>query len=251
MTTLRTAAQQALEALEWHYRQGHSNTLGGLRLKIDEKALRNLKAALAEHDKNLAWFKDRKANWDLQRKLAEETQERDRQQALVEDALQRFTDVNQELEAALAEPAQEPPCATRECMPSECPNCASLEAQNTELDRKLADLEQEPVAWSHINGTSDTKWHPPQRNPEPVQEPVAWQDTAKPTELHWEDIDPIWHWMYRPLYAAPPQRKPLTEEQIETAYIEIWRTLSSDFDHTSSGWIEMGIRYAEQAHGIK
>ena len=23
----------------------------------------------------------------------------------------------------------------------------------------------EPVAWSHINGTSDTKWHPPQRKP--------------------------------------------------------------------------------------
>ena len=35
-----------------------------------------------------------------------------------------------------------PPCATQECMPSGCPNCASLEAQNTELDKKLADLEQ-------------------------------------------------------------------------------------------------------------
>jgi hypothetical protein len=48
MSDLRKAAQQALEALEWHYRQGHSNTLGGLRLKIDEKALRNLRAALAQ-----------------------------------------------------------------------------------------------------------------------------------------------------------------------------------------------------------
>ena len=45
------------------------------------------------------------------------------------------------LEAALAEPVQEPPCATRECMPSQCPNCASLQDQNTELDRKLAELE--------------------------------------------------------------------------------------------------------------
>lgn len=44
----RFTVEQVLEALEWHYRQGHSNTLGGLRLKIDEKALRNLKAALAE-----------------------------------------------------------------------------------------------------------------------------------------------------------------------------------------------------------
>ena len=47
-TDLEAAAQQALEALEWHYRQGHSNTLGGFRLKIDEKALRNLRAALAQ-----------------------------------------------------------------------------------------------------------------------------------------------------------------------------------------------------------
>ena len=39
-------------------------------------------------------------------------------------------------------PAQEPPCATQECMPSQCPNCASLEAQNTELDRKLAEMER-------------------------------------------------------------------------------------------------------------
>jgi hypothetical protein len=46
------------------------------------------------------------------------------------------------LRAALAEPVQKPPCATKECMPSECPNCASLEAQNTELDRKLAELEE-------------------------------------------------------------------------------------------------------------
>lgn len=48
MTTLREAAQQALEALEWHYQQGHSNTLGGFRLKMDEKAIRTLKAALAQ-----------------------------------------------------------------------------------------------------------------------------------------------------------------------------------------------------------
>ena len=45
---LRAAAQQALEALKWHYSRGHSNTLGGVRLKIDEKALRDLSAALAQ-----------------------------------------------------------------------------------------------------------------------------------------------------------------------------------------------------------
>ena len=34
------------------------------------------------------------------------------------------------------------PSATVQKSTLECPNCASLEAQNTELDRKLADLEQ-------------------------------------------------------------------------------------------------------------
>jgi hypothetical protein len=38
-------------------------------------------------------------------------------------------------------------------------------------------------------------------------EPVAWQDTSNPKELvaaeDWENIDPAWHWMYRPLYAVP------------------------------------------------
>jgi hypothetical protein len=82
MTTLREAAQQALEAL---HEIGWSN--------------------------NTRWQSDRAAT------------------------------VIPALRAALAEPVQEPPCATRECMPSQCPNCTSIEAQNTELDRKLAELE--------------------------------------------------------------------------------------------------------------
>ena len=48
MVIERALLEQALEALQWHYRQGHSNTLGGFRLKIDEKALRELSAALAQ-----------------------------------------------------------------------------------------------------------------------------------------------------------------------------------------------------------
>ena len=42
-------------------------------------------------------------------------------------------DVEYALRAALAQGQAEP-----------CPNCASLEAQNTELDRKLAEMEREP-----------------------------------------------------------------------------------------------------------
>lgn len=53
------------------------------------------------------------------------------------------------------------------------------------------------------------------------------------------------------LYAQPqPPRKPLTDEDIEQAQREVWRSLPSDFDYTTSSWIELGIRYAEAAHGI-
>ena len=49
---------------------------------------------------------------------------------------------------------------------------------------------------------------------------------------------------------AEPEHTPLTEEQVERAYQEIWRNSSDDFGRTSSEWIEAGIRYAERAHGI-
>ena len=50
---------------------------------------------------------------------------------------------------------------------------------------------------------------------------------------------------------AQPERKPLTEDEIELAYREIWRDLSDGFRHTSAEWIEAGIRYAEKVHGIE
>jgi len=50
---------------------------------------------------------------------------------------------------------------------------------------------------------------------------------------------------------AVAKRKPLTEEEIELAYREIWRNLSDGFSHTSAEWIEAGIRYAEKVHGIE
>jgi hypothetical protein len=50
-------------------------------------------------------------------------------------------------------------------------------------------------------------------------EPVAWQDTAKPSEIvdleNWDNIDPQWHWMYRPLYTTPPYvATPLVQEPV-------------------------------------
>jgi hypothetical protein len=81
-------------------------------------------------------------------------------EALAEEALQRLTEANQEIEPVLEQPEHGvtlkpvfyaprrlsneevlavigPPCATQDCMPSKC----SLAAQNTELDRVLVEME--------------------------------------------------------------------------------------------------------------
>jgi hypothetical protein len=78
-----------------------------------------------------------------------------------------------------------------------CPNCASLEAQNTELDLKLAELERaigkEPVAWIHTD-----------------------PDKPRVRFLEWREDEPGYRgrWVKTPLYLAPPQRLPLTEEPV-------------------------------------
>jgi hypothetical protein len=56
---------------------------------------------------------------------------------------------------------------------------------------------------------------------EPAQEPVAWihTDPDKPRVrfLEWREDEPGYRgrWVKTPLYLAPPQRKPLTEEEID------------------------------------
>lgn len=92
------------------------------------------------------------------------------------------------------------------------------------------------------------------------QEPVAWQDTAKHDELvaaeDWDNIDPQWHWMYRPLYTTPQQRKPLTDEQlrvIENTINPNMRWRSSDEEGITlypSEYYDL-VRSIEAAHGIK
>jgi len=62
MTTLREAAQQALEAMESAEVDPHSSD-------VVYKAITALKAALAEYDKDRVKVEEMKANWALQRKL--------------------------------------------------------------------------------------------------------------------------------------------------------------------------------------
>jgi len=93
-------------------------------------------------------------------------------------------------------------------------------------------------------------------------EPYPLPDSLYPDSKDWIASDYAgrveWlHFMYKSkkrevehLETAQPERKPLTEDEIELAYREIWRDLSDGFSHTSAEWIEAGIRYAEKAHGI-
>jgi hypothetical protein len=101
MTDLRTAAQLALKSMEKATR-----FMSDSDYKKLNHAIEVLKDALAEHDKCMEWYRARKANWDLQRQLVSETKERDRQRQ--EEALQRLTDVQQEIEAAPAAPEEDP-----------------------------------------------------------------------------------------------------------------------------------------------
>jgi hypothetical protein len=61
MNDLRTAAKQALEALE-----GGEDSWRFIGPAIDA-----LKAALEQHSKDVEWMKERHANWRLQKELAE------------------------------------------------------------------------------------------------------------------------------------------------------------------------------------
>jgi len=133
------------------------------------------------------------------------------------------------LEAALGQPEPQEIADLRQACREGWRYADELEQERKRLTAALAALEQpeqEPVAWMVY--TPDGKSVCVTDNP------------ADFTEQH----------KALPLYTAPPQRKPLTEDQMYEACINVWRNLPDGFGHTSSEWIEAGIRYAERAHGI-
>jgi len=103
--------------------------------------------------------------------------------ALAEDAMQRLTDVQQEIEPTSQESRQ-----------------------------------VEPVAWLH-------EW-----------DGTALLNTVPPD--YYGD-----HWKHTPLYASPPQHKPLTDE-------EMWEVIGSLADTRLAGPLEKLIRATERAHDI-
>ena len=108
-----------------------------------------------------------------------------------------------------------------------CPNCASLEAQNDELDRKLAEMERaEPVA---VVGTQvdvwrgcDGRWAPPG---EPIKTALMLKDAPVGTML----------------YAAPPKRQPLSGLEVERLLEQVIGSLPAARNL---------VRAVERAHGI-
>ena len=50
---------------------------------------------------------------------------------------------------------------------------------------------------------------------QPEQEPLAWISTGTARMIHWTADKPAYGDDWVPLYTAPPQRKPLTDEDIE------------------------------------
>ena len=80
---------------------------------------------------------------------------------------------------------------------------------------------------------------------QPEQEPVAWELGA---EVYWGDSPELSDYVRKegtPLYTTPPQRKPLTDEQIA----EFAERMEAS-DPTDSFWREFA-RAIEAAHGIK
>ena len=93
------------------------------------------------------------------------------------------------------------------------PEC--IKAQRDELRERLAQPEEEPVAYYHPH--KGFYWAKPTR-------------ISAPTAV---DVKPL------PLYTAPPQRKPLTDNELA----DLWYKQSLD-------WLEFA-RAIEAAHGIK
>ena len=78
---------------------------------------------------------------------------------------------------------------------------------------------------------------------QPEQEPLAWISTGTARMIHWTADKPAYGDDWVPLYTAPPQRKPLTDEDIERIVREA-RVGEHGIGYTIA-------RTIEAAHGIK
>ena len=77
-----------------------------------------------------------------------------------------------------------------------------------------------------------------------TQEPVAWISTGTARMIHWTADKPAYGDDWVPLYTTPPQRKPLTDEEMK----KIWYAMQNIM-----GWYSFQeiARAIEAAHNIK
>ena len=77
-----------------------------------------------------------------------------------------------------------------------------------------------------------------------TQEPVAWISTGPARMIHWTADKPAYGDDWVPLYTTPPQRKPLTDEEMK----KIWYAMQNIM-----GWYSFQeiARAIEAAHNIK
>jgi hypothetical protein len=172
MTDLRTAAQQALEALEEATNYTGCETWSPSMTDECLAVAAALRAALAEHDKADAI---NRLEDDFKHNIRQ-TQDRIRA-ALTEDALQRLTDVHQEIEAALEQPKPRNQCGETCERAKLCAICA----------RGLEQPEQEPVACSNTFACRCPKHftHPPRREWRGLKE---WEINDGLDQLPTEDV---------------------------------------------------------------
>ena len=78
---------------------------------------------------------------------------------------------------------------------------------------------------------------------QPKQKPLAWISTGPASMIHWTADKPAYGDDWVPLYTAPPQRKPLTDEDVERIVREA-RVGERGIGYTIA-------RAIEAAHGIK
>ena len=123
--------------------------------------------------------------------------------------------------------------------------------------------EQKPVAWEQfypdigkpqieqpkvrtgdclLVGVCASEGHKIQKA-QPEQEPLAWISTGPARMIHWTADKPAYGDDWVPLYTAPPQRKPLTDEDVERIVREA-RVGEHGIGYTIA-------RAIEAAHGIK
>lgn len=125
-------------------------------------------------------------------------------------------------------------------------------ALRREIEKLLAQPEQEPVYWENekkallneIDHLTNRLAQPEQTE----QEPVAWcqmvEGKVQDLLTSFEMKDWLYDKSWIPLYTSPPKREHLSEATIEH-YLE---RLGSDFKWDDG--FEAGVKWAEKAHGI-